>query len=46
MSLWTQQPTADELLDRRLTSGWVPVPTRMRDGDKILGHAACRYTPK
>jgi hypothetical protein len=39
-------PSADELLECRLAGGWAPVPTRLRDGEKILGHAACRYTPK
>jgi hypothetical protein len=42
VSVWDHAPTADELLDARLASGWKPVPTATRDGDVILGHAACR----
>jgi hypothetical protein len=40
--VWDRQPTADQLLDARLVAGWVPTPTATVDGDRILGHAACR----
>lgn len=40
--MWDHEPTADEMLDRRLETGWTPTATGTVDGDKILGHAACR----
>jgi hypothetical protein len=40
--VWDHQPTADELLDRRLTNGWEPTPSLLKVGPTILGHAACR----
>lgn len=39
-------PTADELLERRVTSGWSATATSTRDGDVILGHAQCLYSHK
>ena len=39
-------PTADELLERRVASGWSPTPTSTRDGDVIMGHAQCLYSHK
>jgi hypothetical protein len=42
--VWDHNPTADELLDARLASGWQPTPSSTVDGDQILGHAACRVT--
>ena len=36
------RPSADEMLDARIASGWSPTPTSTVEGDKILGHAACR----
>jgi len=35
------QPTADELLRDRLERGWKPTASRLKGGDRILGHAAC-----
>ena len=35
------QPSADELLRDRLDRGWKPTPSRLKTGDRILGHAAC-----
>ncbi|HUB06311.1 MAG TPA: hypothetical protein VMB50_04895 [Myxococcales bacterium] len=40
--MWGHRPTADELLDDRLARGWKPTPSGTVDGEKILGHAACR----
>jgi len=34
------QPDADELLRFRLENGW-HTASSLKDGDKILGHAAC-----
>jgi hypothetical protein len=42
VSVWDHRPTADELLDARLASGWKPTPTGTVDGPVVLGHAACR----
>ncbi|MBX6313789.1 MAG: hypothetical protein IRY99_12860 [Isosphaeraceae bacterium] len=41
VAIWDHQPTAAELLDRRLARGWRPRATPMRDGASVLGHAAC-----
>jgi hypothetical protein len=43
VSVWDHQPTADEMLEARLASGWTPTPTATVDGEKILGHA-CRVS--
>jgi hypothetical protein len=45
VSVWDHSPSADELLEARLASGWVPTPTSTVEGDRILGHAACRVPP-
>ncbi|HTM21610.1 MAG TPA: hypothetical protein VL172_13910 [Kofleriaceae bacterium] len=45
VAVWGHRPSADELLAARLDAGWTPTPTATRDGDVILGHAACRFTP-
>jgi hypothetical protein len=39
------RPTADELLQARLARGWTATATATRDGDRILGHAACAIKP-
>jgi hypothetical protein len=39
--VWEHQPNADELLAERLRNGWRPTPSRLREGDRVLGHAAC-----
>jgi hypothetical protein len=44
VAVWDHSPSADELLDARVARGWTPTPTGTRDGDKILGHAACLIT--
>ncbi|HEY8563432.1 MAG TPA: hypothetical protein VIL74_23840 [Pyrinomonadaceae bacterium] len=35
------RPSADELLQLRLENGWRPTASSLKDGDRILGHAAC-----
>jgi hypothetical protein len=42
VAIWDHEPTAAELLDRRLERGWAPLPTATRDGNVVLGYAACR----
>jgi hypothetical protein len=39
--VWDHRPTAEELLAARLAAGWTPTPTATRDGDQVLGFAAC-----
>jgi hypothetical protein len=41
--VWDHLPTARELLDARLADGWTPTPTATRDGDEVLGFAACVF---
>jgi hypothetical protein len=41
VAIWDHEPDADALLARRIARGWTPRPTATRDGDVILGHAAC-----
>jgi hypothetical protein len=42
VAMWDHKPSADEILDHRIADGWVPTPSRMREGEVVLGHAACR----
>ena len=46
VAIWDHQPDADELLAARLQRGWRPTPTATRQGDVILGHAACLVGPR
>ncbi len=39
-------PSADEVLRERLAAGWQPTPSALKDGDRILGHAACVVVDK
>jgi hypothetical protein len=41
VAIWDHEPDADALLARRVARGWTPRPTVTRDGDVVLGHAAC-----
>jgi hypothetical protein len=41
VAVWDHAPNEEELLKARLARGWTPTPTATRDGDKILGYAAC-----
>jgi hypothetical protein len=41
VAVWDFQPSATELLEFRLKQGWKPTPSRLKEGDRILGHAAC-----
>lgn len=45
VALWDHEPTADELLARRIAAGWAPTPTATREGAVVLGHAACLLPP-
>jgi len=37
--VWKHRPSADELLAARVAAGWRPVPSALRDGAQVLGHA-------
>jgi len=41
VAVWPRRPTADELLHGRLRRGWKPTPSRLKEGPRVLGHAAC-----
>ena len=40
VAFWDHEPSALEILDRRLARGWRPTPTATRDGHVVLGFAA------
>ncbi|MEO6724556.1 MAG: hypothetical protein ABIU20_09380 [Blastocatellia bacterium] len=39
--MWDHHPTPDELLAVRISEGWQYTVSPLRDGDQVLGHAAC-----
>jgi hypothetical protein len=41
--VWDHRPTADELLEKRVQTGWRPTPTDLVGGPQVLGHA-CKLT--
>jgi hypothetical protein len=43
VSVWDRKPTADELLEKRLASGWRPVASQLRDGNVVEGYATCVF---
>jgi hypothetical protein len=45
VAIWDHRPEPSELLDRRVARGWRPEPTRTRQGDVVLGYAACLSLP-
>lgn len=40
------KPDADTLLHDRLGRGWQPTPSALKDGDRVLGYAACAVVPR
>jgi hypothetical protein len=44
VAVWDHRPTADELLEARLARGWRPTPSALKDGERVLGYAACAVT--
>jgi hypothetical protein len=42
VAVWGHRPSPDQLLDWHFASGWQPTPTLLKEGPRILGHAACR----
>jgi hypothetical protein len=43
VAIWDHAPSADELLEARVARGWAPTASALKDGERILGHAACRF---
>jgi hypothetical protein len=41
VAVFDHAPTAAELLAERLARGWRPTPSALREGDRVLGYAAC-----
>jgi hypothetical protein len=39
--VWKHKPNAEGLLKYRLKNGWLPTPSRLKDGDEVLGYASC-----
>ena len=44
VAVWNRRPSAKELLDVRLNAGWEPRPSMLKEGDRVVGHAACLVT--
>lgn len=45
VAIWDHRPTAAEILERRLQSGWKPTPSALKEGERVLGYAACAVAP-
>jgi len=43
VAVWDKLPSAQDLLDARLASGWQPTPSHLKDGEQVLGFAACVF---
>jgi hypothetical protein len=41
VAVWSQRPSADELLEWRVRDGWTPTKSLLKEGPRVLGHAAC-----
>ena len=41
VAVWETKPTPRELLDARLARGWRPMASALKDGERVLGFAAC-----
>jgi len=41
VAVFDHAPPAAELLSYRLARGWRPTPSALKEGDRILGYAAC-----
>jgi hypothetical protein len=44
VAIFDHLPAPIELLERRIERGWRPTPTATRDGNVILGYAACHVS--
>lgn len=41
VAILDHQPDAAELLEARLARGWRPTPSQLKEGERVLGYAAC-----
>ena len=41
VAVFDHVPDAAELLARRLARGWRPTPSALKEGERVLGYAAC-----
>lgn len=44
VAIFDHRPDAAELLQARLRQGWRPTPSRLKEGERVLGYAACAVT--
>jgi hypothetical protein len=44
VAVWAHAPTARELLEARLADGWRSTPSALKEGERVLGYAACVVT--
>ncbi len=44
VAIWDHRPTPAELLAERVAHGWRPVATALKEGERVLGYAACLVT--
>ena len=45
VAVWPHKPSCAELLHKRLAEGWQPTASRLKEGAKVLGYAACLVRP-
>ena len=43
VSVWDHKPSPQEVLEKRLSAGWQPTPSQLRDGEAVEGYAACVF---
>lgn len=43
VAVWQRRPSPRDLLDARLAGGWRPTPTALKEGNRVLGYAACVF---
>jgi hypothetical protein len=41
VAILDHQPDANGLLQARLARGWRPTPSQLKEGERVLGYAAC-----
>jgi hypothetical protein len=41
VAVWNHHPSPQELLEARLARNWRPTATATREGEQVLGYAAC-----
>jgi hypothetical protein len=46
VSVWDHRPLAAEILEKRLTAGWKPTPSQLKEGEVVEGYAACVFGAK